>query len=118
VLQREWQSRGTLYAWARWFTEPARLVLWQRLVRGAAQTRTPRPWPLAGWLVAVLALVAAGLVAGAVLTAGAVAVALGVLGGAVLMVTVILLAVRICVDRRRRQLEARVGRALPVLPAG
>jgi hypothetical protein len=118
VLQREWHSRGTLYGWARWFTEPARLVLWQRLVRGAPQTRAPRPWPLAGWLVAVLVLVAAGLVAGAVLTAGAVAVVLGVLGGAVLMVTAILLAVRIWVDRRRRQLAARVGRALPAQPNG
>jgi hypothetical protein len=116
VLQRQWDSRGTLYSWARWFTEPARLVLWQRLVRGAEQTRTPRPWPLAGWLVAMLALVTAGLIAGAVLTSGAAAVVLAVLGGAVLALTAILLIVRIWVDRRRRQLEARVGRAVPALP--
>ena len=118
VLQREWHSPGTLYSWARWFTEPARLVLWQRLVRGAPQTRTARPLPLAGWIVGVLALVAAGLVAGAALTSGAVAVLLAVLGGAVLAVTATLLAVRVWVDRRRRQLEARVGRALPALPDG
>ncbi len=116
VLQREWDSGGTLYSWARWFTEPARLVLWQRLVRGAPQTRTPRPRPLASWLVAVLALVTAGLVAGAVFSSGAAAVVLAVLGGVVLAVTAILLIVRVWVDRRRRQLEARVGRAVPALP--
>ena len=116
VLQREWDSGGTLYGWARWFTEPARMVLWERLVRGAPQTRTPRPLPLASWLVAVLGLVAAGLVAGAALSSGAAAVVLAVLGGAVLAVTAILLAVRVWVDRRRRQLEARVGRAVPALP--
>jgi predicted acylesterase/phospholipase RssA len=116
VLQRDWDSRGTLYRWARWFTEPARLVLWERLVRGAPQTRTPRPQPLASWLVAVLTLVAAGLIAGAVALSGAAAVVLAVLGGAVLAVAAILLAVRLWVDRRRRQLEARVGRAVPALP--
>ena len=38
VLKREWDGGGVLYGWARWFTEPARLTLWQRLVRTAPQS--------------------------------------------------------------------------------
>jgi hypothetical protein len=70
-----------------------------------------------GLAVAVCALVTAALVAGAVLTSGGVAVVLAVLGGVVLAVTAVLLAARIWVDRRRRQLEARVANAIPALPA-
>ena len=117
VLQREWTSGATLYRWARWFTEPARKVLWQRLVHDPPQHATARPWPLASWLLAVSALVAAALVAGAVLTSGAVAVVLAVLGGVVLAVAAILLTARLWVDRRRRQLEHRVAKAVPALPA-
>jgi uncharacterized membrane protein YhaH (DUF805 family) len=65
----------------------------------------------------VSALVAAALVAGAVLTSGAVAVVLAVLGGVVLAVAAILLTARLWVDRRRRQLEHRVAKAVPALPA-
>ncbi|HEY7101676.1 MAG TPA: DUF3376 domain-containing protein [Mycobacteriales bacterium] len=117
VLERQWTSGATLYRWARWFTEPARTVLWQRLVHDPPQHPTARPWPLAGWLVAVCALVTAALVAGAVLTSGAVAVVLAVLGGVVLAVTAVLFAARVWVDRRRRQLENRVANAIPALPA-
>jgi len=42
---------------------------------------------------------------------------LAVLGGAVLAVTAVLLAARLWVDRRRRQLEDRVAKAIPALPA-
>jgi len=117
VLQREWTSGATLYRWARWFTEPARKVLWQRLVHDPPQHATARPWPLASWLLAVCALVTAGLVAGAVLTSGAVAGVRAVLGGVVLAVAAILLTARLWVDRRRRQLEHRVAKAVPALPA-
>ena len=63
------------------------------------------------------ALVTAGLVAGAVLTSGTVAVVLAVLAGVVLAVAAVLLAARLWVDRRRRQLEDRVAKAIPALPA-
>jgi hypothetical protein len=65
----------------------------------------------------VCALVTAGLVAGAVLTSGTVAVVLAVLAGVVLAVAAVLLAARLWVDRRRRQLEDRVAKAIPALPA-
>jgi uncharacterized membrane protein len=65
----------------------------------------------------VCALVTAGLVAGAVLTSGTVAVVLAVLAGVVLAVAAVLLAARLRVDRRRRQLEDRVAKAIPALPA-
>lgn len=101
--------------WARWFTQPARIALWQRLTRDAKHDPAPPPpWPVAWPVVGLIAVVFCGLVVALAAVVGFPATLLGVATGATLAATVALAATRRWLDGKRRWLR---GKVLALIPA-
>jgi hypothetical protein len=100
--------------WARWFTRPARITLWQRLARDAAHDRASAPPLPVRWPIVALLTLCFGALAVALFRAGSVPTALLGLGaGATFIVTVALAATRWWLDGKRRYLRDWVGRLIP-----
>ncbi|MEU8225877.1 DUF3376 domain-containing protein [Kribbella sp. NPDC048915] len=112
VAGRKQQPASWLLRTARWFTEPARQAVWERLVRGAKLSPARRPWIFEPWLPAATAaagivlLVVAGLV-------GAVRLPVAALAGAVLALSAVLGIVTWSVRRTRRRIRAWIEQRLP-----
>jgi hypothetical protein len=99
---------------ARWFTEPARQLLWDRMVRGAKLSPAQRPPVFEPWLPAATAAVGVVLlVVAGVVDAGAVRIIAAVLAGAVLALAAALGAITWYVRRSRRRIRSWLERRMP-----
>jgi hypothetical protein len=113
---RQTQPKSWLLRCGRWFTEPARVVLWERVVRGVKLTPARRPlvfepWlPVATFVAGVVLLVAAGIV-----EVAAVRILLAVLAGAVLAAAAILGVVAWYVRSTRHRIRAWIEQRMPEL---
>ncbi|MGW6283099.1 DUF3376 domain-containing protein [Kribbella sp. NPDC055071] len=113
---RQTQPTSWLLRCARWFTEPARVLLWERVVRGVKLTPARRPlvfepWlPVATFVAGVVLLVAAGIV-----EVAAVRILLAVLAGAVLAATAILGVVAWYVRSTRHRIRSWIDQRMPAL---
>jgi hypothetical protein len=111
---RKHQPGSWLLRTARWFTEPARQLLWERMVRGAKVSPAHRPPVFEPWLpaatavVGVVLLVSAGLV-----DAGAVRIIAAVLAGAVLAIAAALGVITWYVRRSRRRIRSWLEQRMP-----
>jgi predicted acylesterase/phospholipase RssA len=99
---------------ARWFTEPARQTLWERMVHGAKLSPAHKPLVFEPWLpAATAALGVALLIVAGVVDLGAVRVIAAVLAGAVLATAAALGVVTWYVRRARRRIQASLKEWLP-----
>ena len=111
---RKQQPGSWLLGAARWFTEPARQTVWDRMVRGAKLSPARRPAVFEPWLPAataaagVLLLVLSGLV-------DAVRIPAAVLAGAVLALSAVLGVVTWYVRRTRRRIRSWIERRMPAI---
>ena len=111
---RKQQPGSWLLGAARWFTEPARQTVWDRMVRGAKLSPARRPAVFEPWLPAataaagVLLLVLSGLV-------DAVRIPAAVLAGAVLALSAMLGVVTWYVRRTRRRIRSWIERRMPAI---
>ncbi|GAA1578802.1 hypothetical protein GCM10009804_39080 [Kribbella hippodromi] len=116
AASRKHQPGTWLLRTARWFTEPARQALWERLVRGAKLSPAQRPPIFEPWLP--IATAAAGVVllviAVAVEQAG-VRIVAAVLAGAILAASAVLGAITWYVRRARRLIRAWLERRMPAI---
>jgi predicted acylesterase/phospholipase RssA len=109
---RKHQPGSWLLRTARWFTEPARQALWERMVRGAKLTPAQRPPIFEPWLpaataaVGVVLLVVAAVVEAARLPVAAVA-------GAILALSAVLGVITWYVRRTRNRIREWLERRVP-----
>jgi hypothetical protein len=109
---RKHQPTSWLLRTARWFTEPARQTLWERMVRGAKLSPAHRPPIFEPWLPAataalgVVLLVVSGLV-------DPVRILAAVFAGAVLALSAVLGVVTWYVRRARRRIRAWLEKRMP-----
>ncbi|HWD79786.1 MAG TPA: DUF3376 domain-containing protein [Kribbella sp.] len=109
---RKHQPGSWLLRTARWFTEPARQTVWERMVRGAKLTPAQRPPIFEPWLPAATAAVGVVLlvVAGAVDSVRLIA---AVLAGAVLALSAVLGVITWYVRRARRRIRTWLEQRMP-----
>ncbi|MFB6718570.1 DUF3376 domain-containing protein [Kribbella sp. NPDC056345] len=111
---RKQQPETWLLRTARWFTEPARETVWDRLVRGAKLTPSKRPLLFEPWMPLVaLGLGVVLLIVAGVVDASGVRIVAAVLAGMVLAAAALLGALTWYVRRARRLIRAWIAKRLP-----
>ncbi|MEV5966884.1 DUF3376 domain-containing protein [Kribbella sp. NPDC051952] len=111
---RKEQPGSWLLRCARWFTEPARQTVWERVVRDAKLTPAHRPLVFEPWLpVATFVLGVALLVGAGIVEVTAVRMLLAVLAGAVLAVAATLGVVTWYVRSARRRIRGWIEHRMP-----
>lgn len=114
VAGRKQSSGGWLLQCARWFTEPARQTVWQRLVKGADLTPARRPLIFQRWLpAALLGAVVLLLVVAGVVDLAAIRIIAALLAGLVLAVGAAVLAGSWYVRRQRNRIRLWIENRLP-----
>ncbi|HEY0473710.1 MAG TPA: DUF3376 domain-containing protein [Kribbella sp.] len=114
MAARKHEPGSWLLQCARWFAEPARQSLWQRLVKNVELSPAKRPmivqqWlPLAAFGVAVALVVIAGVV-----EVAAIRIIASLLAGLVLAAGAALLAGAWFVRRQRRRIQAWIEKRIP-----
>lgn len=104
---------------ARWFTEPARDTLWNRVVRSAELAPAKRPLIFQNWLpLASIAAGAALLVLATFLDAPAARILAAVLAGVLLAAGTTLLIITLSVTRLRRRIRSWLESRLPPISSG
>jgi hypothetical protein len=113
---RKHNPRSWLLRTTRWFTEPARETVWERMVHGAKLQRARRPLVFEPWLpLATCGVGVVLLVVAAIVDVTAVRVLLAVLAGAVLAAAATLGVVTYYVRRARRWIRAWIERRMPAI---
>ncbi|GAA1119045.1 hypothetical protein GCM10009630_16060 [Kribbella jejuensis] len=112
---RKHQPGSWLLRTARWFTEPARQTVWERMVRGAKLTPAPRPTIFQPWLPAATAAVGVVLL---VVAAAVDSVLAGLLAGVVLTLSAVLGVITWYVRRARRRIRTWLENRMPEISPG
>ena len=103
--------------WLRWFTAPARGVVWKAIVSGVEHDPTHTPTLLKRWpTLATTALALTTLILSTTISVQVISVALALIAGVLLSATAALLVLRWTVNRAREQLKERCQRALNPTP--
>ncbi|TCC32511.1 DUF3376 domain-containing protein [Kribbella sindirgiensis] len=114
---RKQQPGSWLLRTARWFTEPARQTVWDRMVRGAKLSPAHRPAVFEPWLPAATAAAGVVLLVLSVVV-GAVRIPAAVLAGAVLTLSAVLGVITWYVRRARRRIRAWIEKRMPEISPG
>lgn len=113
---RKDQPGSWLLQTARWFTEPARTALWERLVRSPKLTPAKHPLIFKRWLpLAAIGVSVALLVVAGVVDVAAVRIIAALLAGLVLAVGVALGVVTWYVGKVRTWIQQRIADKIPVI---
>ncbi|MEU4197920.1 DUF3376 domain-containing protein [Kribbella sp. NPDC026611] len=114
TVGRKDQPGSWLLRTGRWYTEPSRQTLWERMVVGAKLSPAHKPLIFEPWLpVATAALGVVLVVVAGVVGVGAIRVIAAFLAGAVLAVSAALGVVTWYVRRSRRRIQAWLKQRLP-----
>ncbi|WP_433167455.1 DUF3376 domain-containing protein [Kribbella sp. CA-247076] len=111
---RKNQPGSWLLRAARWFTEPARVTVWERLVRSPKLTPAKRPLIFERWLpLAAIGLSAVLLVVAGVVDVAAVRIVAALLAGLVLAAGLVLGVVTWYVGRFRNRIQEWIAAKIP-----
>ncbi|TDD28255.1 DUF3376 domain-containing protein [Kribbella turkmenica] len=111
---RKNQPGSWLLRSARWFTEPARVTLWERLVRSPKLTPAKRPLIFQGWLpLAAVGLGVGLLVVAGIVDVAAVRVIAALLAGLLLAAGLVLGMVTWYVGRVRSRIKEWIAAKIP-----
>ena len=112
---RKHQPGSWLLRTARWFTEPARQTVWERMVRGAKLTPAQRPPIFEPWLPAATAAVGIVLL---IVAATVDSVTAALLSGVVLTLSAVLGVITWYVRRARRRIRMWLEKRMPEISPG
>jgi predicted acylesterase/phospholipase RssA len=114
VADRKHQPKSWLLRAVRWFTEPARTALWERLIRTPKLTPAKQPLIFQQWLpLAAIALSVVLLVVAGVVDVAAVRIIAALLAGLALAAGTALGVVSWYVGRVRDQIQAWIAKRIP-----
>ncbi|MGW1343008.1 DUF3376 domain-containing protein [Kribbella sp. NPDC002412] len=114
MADRKHQPKSWLLRAARWFTEPARTTLWERLIRNPKLTPAKQPLLFQRWLpLAAIGLSIALLVVAGVVDVAAVRIIAALLAGLVLAAGLTLGVVTWYVGRVRDRIQGWIAQKIP-----